>query len=374
VTEPLSFLVLTDLPLDPQRSASQLRLGQLFQLILRAGHALAYGCLFGGDRPHSAFLQELRAAHPRLTLLGAFAGAPAGIDVVYLTNLWASETLQAGLAALERARAASPRAVVVYDALDCLHRGIGQFLVPAARAELTGLEARLHRSADFSVMVSPLERERLIGAFGLGADRVGVVSMAFPLYAAGLAAGFDGRRDLCFVGVPHPSNLHGLQHFIREILPAVAARVADAEFHIIGAGTERLQIRLPRALAPRLKVLGFIPDLEAAIARYRVQVVPLLGGGGIKGKLLQSLACGTPVVATPQAIAGMTLVAGRDLAVAEPPAFADAVAAVYADAARWQELQEGGRRYVEENFSQAGLEAQWSELVDTLRRRRAERA
>jgi aminoglycoside phosphotransferase (APT) family kinase protein/glycosyltransferase involved in cell wall biosynthesis len=66
--------------------------------------------------------------------------------------------------------------------------------------------------------------------------------------------------------------------------------------------------RYPRAVnAPDevVRLHGPVPDLRAALATTTVGVAPLDSGGGMKCKVLEYLAAGLPVVATPEALVGL---------------------------------------------------------------------
>jgi polysaccharide biosynthesis protein PslH len=79
-----------------------------------------------------------------------------------------------------------------------------------------------------------------------------------------------------------------------------------------------------------------------------VVVAPLLAGAGTRIKVIEAMAFGRPVVATSVGVAGLGLVAGRDVLVADTPAeFAASIGAVLNDVGLAQSLVSCGRRAVE---------------------------
>jgi sugar transferase (PEP-CTERM/EpsH1 system associated) len=93
-------------------------------------------------------------------------------------------------------------------------------------------------------------------------------------------------------------------HFLAtEIMPLVRARLPQATLQIIGADPPRSVQRL--AQLPGVTVTGFVPDLAAALQRATVAVAPMRAGTGMQIKVLEAMACGLPVVATPQVLAGV---------------------------------------------------------------------
>ncbi|MGQ9787043.1 MAG: glycosyltransferase [Anaerolineae bacterium] len=89
-------------------------------------------------------------------------------------------------------------------------------------------------------------------------------------------------------------------------------------------------------------------------------MAPLRYGAGIQNKVLEALACGTPVVATPQACNALQVQAGRDLLVAaDADEFAHQVLRVLDDPMLAAQLSAAGRRYVE-------LHHDWNRVVAQL--------
>ena len=75
-----------------------------------------------------------------------------------------------------------------------------------------------------------------------------------------------------------------------------------------------------------MTVTGTVPDMRPHLRRASVAAVPLVYGVGCQNKVLEAMACATPVVATPRAVAALQVQAGRNVLIADgPQAFADAV-------------------------------------------------
>ncbi|MFL6197050.1 MAG: glycosyltransferase [Thermoanaerobaculia bacterium] len=83
------------------------------------------------------------------------------------------------------------------------------------------------------------------------------------------------------------------------LLPAVRARHPRAVFRFIGGG-------LPDGFdLPGVEAPGFVEDLAAEYRRAAVVVAPIVSGGGIKIKVIEALAMGRFLVATPKALEGI---------------------------------------------------------------------
>ena len=72
------------------------------------------------------------------------------------------------------------------------------------------------------------------------------------------------------------------------------------------AGSTRRSARTARGM-PGVKMVGWVPSVAPYLERARVCAVPLLHGAGVKGKIVESLMTGTPVVTTSIGAEGMDL-------------------------------------------------------------------
>jgi len=157
----------------------------------------------------------------------------------------------------------------------------------------------------------------------------------------------------CWVGnLTWESNVRGLDWFCGEVWPRIRERLPDAAFEIAGSGLQTDadgRVVAPSAWRrPGIATLGFVDDVAALYERSAAMVAPILGGTGIRIKLLEAFRHGVPVVTTPDGAAGLPVEAGREAFVeSEPGAFAErAVELATSDAAR-DRLREAGYEFLE---------------------------
>ncbi|MGN6608724.1 MAG: glycosyltransferase [Jatrophihabitans sp.] len=138
--------------------------------------------------------------------------------------------------------------------------------------------------------------------------------------------------ELLFVGnFDHPPNRDAAVWLAHEILPSIRRRHATARLRLVGRNpTDEI-----RALAgDGVEVTGEVPSVEPFLRRCTVFVAPLRQGGGMRMKLLDALAAGTPIVTTTVGAAGLAARPGHHLEVADgTEPFAAAVVRLLTDPA-----------------------------------------
>lgn len=129
---------------------------------------------------------------------------------------------------------------------------------------------------------------------------------------------------LVFIGnFMHPPNLDAAERLARAILPRVRAGCPDAVLHIIG---DRPPPHLCHMADDHLVVTGRVPDVTPYLDRAAVVAVPLRQGGGMRVKVMEALALGKAVVASPRAVQGLDVRDGHDVLIAETDEeFAEAI-------------------------------------------------
>jgi glycosyltransferase involved in cell wall biosynthesis len=111
-------------------------------------------------------------------------------------------------------------------------------------------------------------------------------------------SGIPRSRQLLFVGgFHHRPNVDAMLWFVREVWPRIESEVPDCRLCIAGSFPSP---EIEALAGPAIDVTGFITDgaLAARYASAQVAIVPLRFGAGVKGKIIEALSHGTPVVST----------------------------------------------------------------------------
>ncbi len=166
------------------------------------------------------------------------------------------------------------------------------------------------------------------------------------------------------------ANVSMALHFVNEILPAIRLRHPTVELWIVGRDPPR-QVRALAGL-PGIVVTGEVPDLRPFLQAATVAVVPLVYGAGVQNKVLEAMACATPVVMSGRAASGLEVVPGTEAFVAnEPGAFAAAVCSLLDSPDLCRQMGEAGRAYVQRRHDWDRLAAQLEGVYDEVIRSRA---
>lgn len=97
---------------------------------------------------------------------------------------------------------------------------------------------------------------------------------------------------------------------------------------------------------------GFVPELTPYYDRARLAVAPLRFGAGVKGKVLDSMANGLPVIASPIAAEGIGATDGIHMAIGESDReFVDKLLELYRNELSWTTVRDNARQLIRENFS-----------------------
>ena len=145
-------------------------------------------------------------------------------------------------------------------------------------------------------------------------------------------------------------NIEGLEFFLQSVLPEVREDMPEARLVIAGNGASPALVKLAGSTAG-VDFVGPIDDPELYYRRARVFIEATRSGGGTKLKVLNALARGLPVVASPQAARGLDAVAGEHLLVARgSDSMIEAVLRVLRDQRLWTRLSENGRALVRARY------------------------
>jgi len=164
--------------------------------------------------------------------------------------------------------------------------------------ELTRFERRLLETAHESWLVS---KRDLSGATELAPSaHVRLVPNVVDVTSITPVRVTESQRALFVADFSYEPNRHSADFLIAEVMPRVWKQRPQARLMLVGSG-----LAPDGELDPRIEIHGFVSDLRDAYATASCALVPLLESGGSPIKLIEALAYGLPIVATPLAVGGV---------------------------------------------------------------------
>jgi len=143
-------------------------------------------------------------------------------------------------------------------------------------------------------------------------------------------------------------NADGARFFVKKILPLIKKRIPHARLFIVG---QNPSAGIKSLAGDDVEVTGFVPDLKQQYVRSAVAISPIRFGAGTLNKVLEPLALGVPVVATPLSVEGLGLRDGEEVLVAAgAEEFAAAVVSVLSDANLRERLSSGATDRIRSRF------------------------
>ncbi|HEU4365942.1 MAG TPA: glycosyltransferase [Candidatus Krumholzibacteria bacterium] len=149
-----------------------------------------------------------------------------------------------------------------------------------------------------------------------GRDAVDVLPFGLAEEAFAPTAPRDSGEVLFIGAMGAVFNRDAVVHFARDLHP-VLADLPGIRFTIVGGALPQEATRL--GAAPGVTVPGHAPDLCVYLRRAACLIVPLRYAGGLRIRIIEAMAAGLPVVASPAAVAGMGLEEGTEVLVARTP-------------------------------------------------------
>jgi glycosyltransferase involved in cell wall biosynthesis len=363
----------------PDFDTASARLEHLLDALLAKGHRVAYGSI----HPDAFGELSARVRDDEARLLGKGIEVIAERDVRdHLRAHGAGYDLVIGSYLEPSYRIApllddhAPGATRIFDTVDVHHvrlfrtakvTGKRPMIVRAMQAKTQ--EVATVERYDHTIVVSAEERA-LVESLCPHAS-VSIVALPYTGIAPADIAPLAGRDGAVFLAnYLHQPNEDAMQHYVADIAPRLEALLGSPPpLRIVGSGTNPAVLALD---GPHATVVGRVETVAPELARARVYVAPLRIGSGIKGKIVEAMAHGIPVVTTSVGAEGLGIETGRHALVADDPdAFAAGVSRVLRDDPLWQRLSSAGLALVRDSFSLDAFRSQVDDAISQADERRA---
>jgi glycosyltransferase involved in cell wall biosynthesis len=274
--------------------------------------------------------------------------AEGPFDVLHVEHDWAADWAA-------RVPLDAPRVLTIqnlsweyYEARARIASGLRRALLGAEARRFRGFDREEISAYDLLVTLSDADRASVQRLCGVPCEvlPVGVDTKALTLAAADPA---PAEPVLLFTGhLRWAPNREGLLWLLREVWPRVRERSPAAKLVVVGADPPAEALGLA---GERVEFTGYVDDIGAWFERASVILVPILSGSGVRLKLIDGLATGRPVIATPLGALGFEVRDGEHLLIAgSAQAFADAAVLLLGDSRLRARIGAAGRGLAQERY------------------------
>jgi glycosyltransferase involved in cell wall biosynthesis len=197
-------------------------------------------------------------------------------------------------------------------------RSKGEPISDETMESLFEYEFAMYRSVDRVVSLTREDMEVLIR---LAPDLKGKTSVVphgvdTDFYTPPSERSWDTKNILFLGNFRHHPNVDAVQNFMAHSWGRISREVPDARFYAIGFNPppDLLALKSHRVI---VREGGSHSDVREVYWNSDVFVAPIELGGGFRGKILEALACGLPVVSTSLAAFGIDPVRGEEMFVTD---------------------------------------------------------
>jgi GT2 family glycosyltransferase/glycosyltransferase involved in cell wall biosynthesis len=180
---------------------------------------------------------------------------------------------------------------------------------------------------------------------------VETVPLYFYDYFKPIKTDFAKRKNILFVGgFDHTPNLDAVSWFVQYVLPHVLQATPELVLDVVGSNPPD---KIMKLASDSVRIMGFISDnrLNEIYDCVRMVVVPLRFGAGVKGKTIEALYHGLPIVSTSVGIEGIPGIEELVNPADTHEQFAAQIVELYSDPERLKEISTRNNDFVKRNYS-----------------------
>lgn len=221
-------------------------------------------------------------------------------------------------------------------------------------------ERRLCEEFDQTLVTSPIDRQAFLNLNPKFPERIKVLPNGVDLhfFSPGTPEKRENAEMVVSGKMSYHANISMVMYLVHEIMPLIWAQRPEVKLTIVGKDPPSSVKEFSRD--SRITVTGEVPDIRPYLQRATIAVAPITYGAGIQNKVLEAMACATPVVASPLAVQALGCVAGKDLLIAHTPQdFAEKVLCLLMDPELRKTIGQNGHEYMQNHHS-------WEAIVQTL--------
>ncbi len=159
------------------------------------------------------------------------------------------------------------------------------------------------------------------------------------------------EKNIVFVGnYLHYPNVDAVLYFANEIWPLLKSRLPEVKFIVVGQAPPPEIQSLSQDQA--VTITGRVDDVRPFLKKGRVFICPVRLGGGFRGKILEAMAIGRPVVSTSLGAEGVPAQQRKNIILADrPEEFTQGILDLMTDDTLFERIRTHARKLVEEKYA-----------------------
>jgi len=159
-------------------------------------------------------------------------------------------------------------------------------------------------------------------------------------------------------------NIEAVDFLIYDIFPKIREKIPSAELHLAGSF-------FPETIKTNVKngiyVHGYIENRFKFIEDHGIQLVPLKSGSGVRIKLLESMAIGTPIVTTKIGAEGIDIQQKKTMLIANnDDEFIDYALELYKNAELRKQIGTNAIELIGKNYSFERINVRFIEFIKSI--------
>ncbi len=243
--------------------------------------------------------------------------------------------------------------------------GIGRIVAARKVRLLERIEREAYRRYPAILTVTPLDADLLKGYHFSEGKIVEPLPLALDLREFNHRDYKRQRNRILFLGSFHADfNRDAFFWFNNEVLPLILEDVSEAKLEVVGFGVDD---EMRRRALKNVDFLGGVDDIRPHLGMCSLMVLPLRFGGGVRIRMLEAAAMGTPVVSTSIGVRGMGLKEGEHYLRGDTPGeMASAVVSLLKSEEEMERLSGDLRLWAEENISMEDYPERLTRLLDNI--------